>query len=413
MNMKKLFVLTTILAGTMLFAGGFRVSLQGVKQLAMAHTSAHAEDASVAFFNPAGISFIPNKLSIAAGGFGINSEVEYQNLSTLESYKTNNPMGTPIYAAIAYKVLDEVSLGFSFSTPYGSTIEWPSDWAGKEIVQKIELKAFYFEPMISFKLAPWASVGGSYIYATGVVDWTKNLTTYSGTLNIKDDKASGSGFGIGFYFQPDDNWDISIAYRSPVDMKADKGVATFNVSKSLYPLIGLDENGQDNFKATLPLVDEYTIGVTYKITPKWLVSGDFNYSGWDQYNVLKLDFENAPAGNQPTDPTVLVTPKNWKSTQTWRVGTQYMLTDKLAGRLGYYHDETPYEDKDFSAESPSFEANVITAGLGYKWKSFGIDFAGAYNFQTPRNVSNGYYNFYGQAKAKAYYFGLGLSYNAF
>lgn len=411
--MKKIVVSTALLAASLVYAGGFRVSLQGVKQLAMAHTSAHAEDASVAFFNPAGISFIPNKLSVAAGGFGINAEVEYQNLQTLESYKTDNPMGTPVYFAAAYKVLDNVSLGFSFATPYGSTVKWPTNWAGKEIVQEIELKALYFQPMVSFKLADWVSLGGSFIYAKGTVDWTKAVTQLGGTLNIKDDEASGKGFGLGFYFRPTDKLDVSIAYRSPVDMKADKGVATFNISPSLYPLVGLNSSGQDNFKAVLPLVDEYTIGATYKVTPKWQVSGDFNYSGWDQYYALTLDFEKAPIGNQASDPTVLITPKNWKSTKTWRVGTQYMFTDALAGRLGYYHDESPYADSDFSSESPSFEANVITGGIGYKWKGLGIDFSGAYNFQTPRDVKNTYYNFYGQAKAKAYYFGLGLSYNAF
>lgn len=412
--MKKIVVSTALLAGVLAYAGGFRVSLQGVKQLAMAHTSAHAEDASVAFFNPAGISFIPNKLSVAAGGFGVKANVTYQNPTTLESYSTENPMGTPLYAAIAYKVLDNVSVGFSFTTPYGSTIEWPANWAGKEIVQKIELKAFYFQPMVSFKLAPWVSLGGSFIYAKGVVDWTKTVTQFGGTMNIKDDKASGKGFGLGFYFKPDEKWDISIAYRSPIDMKADAGVATFNVSSSLFSSIGLNGNGQDNFKAVLPLVDEYTIGVTYKVTPKWSVSGDFNYSGWDQYNQLTLDFENAPiATNNPSDPTVLTTPKNWKSTQTWRVGTQYMITENFAGRLGYYHDQTPYTDENFSAESPSFTANVITGGVGYKWKGLGIDLSGAYNFQTPRDVKNSYYNFNGQAKAKAFYFGLGLSYNAF
>src|SRR5690606_8656650 len=175
-------------------------------------------------------------------------------------------------------------------------------------------------PMVSFKLAPWMSVGGSFIYAKGTVDWTKSLTQFDGTLNIKDDEASGTGFGLGFYFRPSDKLDVSIAYRSPVDMNADAGVATFDVSPSLFPLIGIDGNGQDNFTAMLPLVDEYTIGATYKITPKWQVSGDFNYSGWAQYNSLTLDFENAPIGNQASDPTKLVTPKNWKSTQTWRVG---------------------------------------------------------------------------------------------
>ncbi|MBU8883740.1 outer membrane protein transport protein [Kaistella sp. DKR-2] len=411
--MKKIVVSTALLAGILAHAGGFRVSLQGVKQLAMAHTSAHAEDASVAFFNPAGISFIPNKLSVAAGGFGINSEITYQNASTLESYSTDNPMGTPIYAAIAYKVLDDVSVGFSFATPFGSTVQWPTDWAGREIVQKIELKAFYFQPMVSFKLAPWVSLGGSFIYAKGSVDWTKSVTQLGGTLNIKDDQASGKGFGFGFYFKPNDKLDVSIAYRSPVDMKADDGVATFNISSALFPALNLDANGQDKFKAILPLVDEYTIGLTYKVTPKWQVSGDFNYSGWDRYDHLTLDFEKAPVGNQPNDPTVLVSPKNFHSTQTWRVGTQYMVTDSFAARLGYYYDESPYEDKDFIPETPSFNANVITGGIGYKWKGLGVDLSGAYNFQTPRNVDNSYNNFYGQAKAKAYYFGLGLSYNAF
>ena len=412
--MKKIILTTALLAGFLAQAGGFRVSLQGVKQLAMAHTSAHAEDASVAFFNPAGISFIPAKLSVAAGGFGAKSHVTYQNLSTLTSYETNSPIGTPIYAAVAYKVLDNVSLGFSFSTPFGSTIEWPSDWAGKEIVQRLELKSFYFQPMVSFKLAPWASVGGSYIYAKGTVNWDKAVTQLGGKLNLKDEKASGSGFGLGFYFQPNDKLDVSIAYRSPIDMEAKKGVVSFDVSSALYPALGLDASGKDAFTATLPLVDEYTIGVTYKVTPKWLISGDFNYSGWDQYNRLKLDFANAPIGNQPDDPTVLVSPKNFKSTQTWRIGTQYQINDMIAARAGYYYDQSPYSDENFQAETPSFDSNVITAGLGFKFaKSFGVDVAGGLALQKSRKVNNAYSDFYGQAKAKAYYFGLGLSYNAF
>jgi long-chain fatty acid transport protein len=44
----------------------------------------------------------------------------FQNPSTLQSYKTDNPISTPIYAAVTYKVLENVSVGFSFTTPYGS-----------------------------------------------------------------------------------------------------------------------------------------------------------------------------------------------------------------------------------------------------------------------------------------------------
>ena len=413
--MKRILITTALLAGVFSYAGGFRVSLQGVKQLAMAHTSAHTEDASVAFFNPAGISFIPNKLSVAVGGFGAITEVEYQSLETLQSYKTENPLGTPLYAAIAYKVTNNVSVGLSVTTPFGTTVKWADDWTGREIVQKMELKSFYFQPMVSYKFNDWASIGVSYIYAKGIVDWDKAVTNLGGTLNINDEKATGSGFGVGFYLKPSSNLDLSIAYRSPVIMKADNGVATFTgvpAAVLTSPQLNVGADGQDAFTAELPLVDEYTIGLTYKITPKWLVSADFNYHGWERYSKLTLDFENAQVGNQ-ADKTVLVSPKNFKNAKTFRIGTQYMLTDKLAGRLGYYFDESPYEDNYFIPETPSFDASVVTAGLGYKFGKLGVDLAAALSFPEARKVNNDYLSFRGQAKAKAMYLGLGFTYNAF
>jgi len=125
-----------------------------------------------------------------------------------------------------------------------------------------------------------------------------------------------------------------------------------------------------------------------------------------------LDFANAPVGNQ-ADPTILVAPKNFKNTKTFRVGTQYMVTDMIAARLGWYYDESPYSDENFIPETPSFDSYVVTAGLGFKFNKLGVDLAGGYAMPQSRNVNNSYNSFYGQAKAKAFYFGLGLSYNAF
>ncbi|MET3536621.1 OmpP1/FadL family transporter [Chryseobacterium limigenitum] len=411
--MKKILVSTALLAGVLSYAGGFRVSLQGVKQLAMAHTSAHAEDASVAFFNPAGMSFIPSRLSISVGAFAAGNKVTFQNTNTLQSTETDNPIGTPLYAAIAYRPIDKLSVGFSFSTPFGSTIKYPSDWEGKEMVQKLELKAFYFQPMISYKFNDWFAFGASYIYARGDVKWDKAITQFGGELNL-DSKASGHGYGFGFYFRPDPKLDVSVAYRSPVDMKAKEGKATFSFpTASIYPLLGLDVSGKDSFSATLPLVEEYTIGLTYKITPKWLVSADFNYHGWERYSKLTLDFGSAPVGNQPSDPTVSVSPKNFHNTKTFRLGTQYAFTDKIFGRLGAYYDESPYTDENFIPETPSYNTYVVTGGVGFKLKQFGVDVSGGYAMPQARDVKNSLLGFYGQSTATAFYVGLGLSYNPF
>lgn len=411
--MKKILVSTALLAGVLSYAGGFRVSLQGVKQLAMAHTSAHAEDASVTFFNPAGMSFIPSKLSIVAGGFGASNKVTFQNTNTLQSTETDNPIGTPIYAAIAYRPIEKLSVGFSFSTPFGSTIEWPSDWEGKEMVQRLELKSFYFQPMVSYKFNDWLAFGASYIYAKGSVNWDKAVTQFGGQVNL-DSEASGHGYGFGFYFRPDPKLDVSVAYRSPVDMKAKDGTATFKFpTNSIYPLLGLDTSGKDGFTATLPLVEEYTIGLTYKVTPKWLVSADFNYHGWSRYTQLTLDFANAPLASGQPDPTIVVSPKNFRNSKTFRLGTQYAFTDMIYGRLGAYYDESPYSDEHFIPETPSFNTYVVTGGVGFKLKQFGVDVAGGYAMPQARNVNNKNLGFYGQAKATAFYLGLGLSYNPF
>ncbi|MET0572303.1 MAG: outer membrane protein transport protein [Pedobacter agri] len=412
--MKKILVSTALLAGVLSYAGGFRVSLQGVKQLAMAHTSAHAEDASVTFFNPAGMSFIPSKLSVVAGGFGASSKVTFQNFNTLQSAETDNPIGTPFYAAITYRPIEKLTVGLSVTTPFGSTITWPENWEGKELVQKIELKSFYFQPMVSIKLAPWVSFGASYIYARGKVDWDKAVTQFDGKVNINDEKASGHGYGFGFYFRPDPKLDVSIAYRSAIDMKAKTGTATFQFpSQSVYNQLKLNAAGQDGFSATVPLVEEYTIGLTYKVTPKWQISADFNYHGWERYSKLTLDFENAPIGNNPSDPTILTNPKNFKNAKTFRLGTQYAFTNMIYGRLGAYYDEAPYTTDNFIPETPSYDAYVVTGGVGFKLKQFGIDVAGGYAMPQYRKVNNVNIGLNGQSKARAFYFGLGFSYNPF
>ena len=58
--MRKLLSLTLLaLAGSTAFAGGYRVSIQGQKQLAMGHTGvAVVNSAEVAFFNPAGMVYL-------------------------------------------------------------------------------------------------------------------------------------------------------------------------------------------------------------------------------------------------------------------------------------------------------------------------------------------------------------------
>ncbi|MES2486326.1 MAG: transporter, partial [Bacteroidota bacterium] len=78
--MRKLLSLTLALTAASAFAGGYRVSLQGQKQLAMGHTGvAVVNSAEVLFFNPAGAAFLKDKFNFSVGGNALFARTAFQN----------------------------------------------------------------------------------------------------------------------------------------------------------------------------------------------------------------------------------------------------------------------------------------------------------------------------------------------
>src|SRR5690554_5024659 len=101
--MKKLATLSLLLLGSYsVFAGGYRVSLQGQKQLAMGHTGvAVVNNAEVLFFNPAGMSFLENRFNASIGGSYLLSHTKFQNVTNNWQAETENT-GTPFHAYLSY-----------------------------------------------------------------------------------------------------------------------------------------------------------------------------------------------------------------------------------------------------------------------------------------------------------------------
>lgn len=408
--MRKIYLIILLLMlGTTTFAGGYRVALQGVRQASMGLTSVmHARDASIAFFNPAGLAFVESKVSLAAGGFGIINNVKWQNPSTLESAETDSPLGTPIYFAASYRPIKDLTLGLSFTTPFGSTVKWPSDWAGKANITEIELKSYFIQPTVAVKFSEWFSAGAGFIYALGSVN-LQRTTTVAGNdmaLEIDDTDAHGLGFNIGAYFRPSEKVNIGLAYRSKVDMKANYGdVMWSNVPTALGSTMPFSAN---EFSAQLPLASEFLAGFSYQATPKWMLAGEVSVHGWSAYKRLDIKLNNTS-----TDETYdSKATKNFIDRAVWKFGTEYQATDMLAVRLGYYFDQSPSPAEYWSPETPSTNLHAFTGGLGFKFgQGFYLDAYGQYSMGVERYVDNLETGFKGDVNSSAFIFGLGLSYN--
>jgi long-chain fatty acid transport protein len=380
----------------------------------MGHTGvAVVNNAELAFFNPAGLVYLENKINVAAGASAVFSNVKYQNSEFGISSETDSPVGTPFYAYGSYRVNDWLTLGLAAYTPYGSSVEWPTDWAGSHLVNNIDLQAIYIQALASVKISDKLSVGGGPIYVNGSVNFNRNLnrtlTDLNGNRsNVTVDASGVSAFGwsASAMYNATEDLRFGINYRSEIMVEAEGGDATFqNVPNS--PLTPFQDT---QFDAALPMPAELSVGLSYELLDKWLFAFDYNMTYWDVYESLDIDFANAtPDSNNP---------RNYKNSSSYRFGLQYFANETVTLRVGYYFDESPVQSGYFAPETPRNDAHGFTGGLSLHVSDrFSIDAAFLYNRYEEVDESYNYYTengetvpFEGTYKTSAFIPGLGVTY---
>ena len=416
--MRKLFSLSLLtLATASMFAGGYRVSIQGQKQLAMGHTGvAVVNSAEVAFFNPAGMSFLDKKFNLSVGGNALMAKTRFQSSKFNQTAATDN-MGTPFSIYATYKISEWVSAGLAIYTPYGSSVAWDQDWAGAHLVNNIDLTAIFIQPTISFRVGDVFSIGGGPILVQGSVNFNRNLTPNpllssngSGTDVTLDAKGiTASGYNVGMMFRLSKKITLGMDYRSEIIMKARGGSADFED----VPTIAAGSFTDTYFSADLPLPAEFTTGISYKASDKWLFAFDYNYTKWSVYKSLDVDFDSA----LPTS----VNPRNYKDVSAYRFGAQYKASEKLTVRGGYYIDESPVQKGYFAPETPRNDSVGYTGGFTYQLNSkLGIDMSflylhfdevnNSYDYFDDPTTNTGTSSFGGTYKSSVFSPGIGITY---
>ncbi|QED38053.1 transporter [Antarcticibacterium arcticum] len=414
--MRKILLLTLMtLATAVTYAGGYRVSLQGQRALAMGHTGvAVVNSAELGFFNPSGLVYLENRLNVSAGVSAVFSDVVYQNEQFGDISRADSPVGTPFYLYASYKMNDWLSLGLSVYTPYGSTVVWEDDWVGSHLVNNMDLQAIYIQPVASIKLSEYFSIGGGPIYVTGGVNFNRNLnrtlTDIDGNRsNVTVDATGVSAWGWSgsMMFSPSDKFRIGFNYRSEIILEAEDGDATFsNVPNS--PLTPFQNT---TFNAALPLPAEVSVGLSYQFHEKWLFAFDINQTLWSVYDSLDIDFANPAIPDSQND-------RNYKDASIYRFGIQYDASSLFTLRAGYYYDESPVQEGYFAPETPRNDSQGFTGGLSLNLSDkFAVDASFLFIRFAETNASYDYYfengvavPFGGTYKSSAFVPGLGVTY---
>ena len=409
--MKKLllaFVFTLFMASVTI-AGGFQINLQGQKQTGMGHAGTGlCMDNATILFNPGAMSFLDSLRGFTLGASFIMPRTTY-----LEPYPgtyTSNiekNTGTPItlYAVYKFKKTAKWNVGLGVYNPFGSKVQWPDDWKGQFLIREIDLKTFFIQPTVSYKLNDKIGLGVGFVYATGSFALRKGvpiqdtLGNYGeGTL---DGKASGYGFNAGIYFKANEKLSIGFDYRSQVNVSVDGGSAEFTVPSSVSNYFPTT-----TFSTGLSLPQVATLGVGYKFNSKLTMALDVNFIGWKSYDSLIIDF--ADNTDKLKD---IHSAREYQNSYIFRLGAQYELNEKWSARLGAYYDMSPVKAGYLTPETPDADKIGITAGATFKvTKKIFVDASLLYIEGLKRTDTNLETQFGGTYKSKAVVPGIAISY---
>ena len=455
--MKKIIVVAGLLL-TMGFhasAEGYQVNLQSTKQAGMAHVGAALKlGAESMHFNPAGLSFMKENISLSAGASAVFTDLEYSK----DGYKHNsdNPIGTPFYLYAGFKIYDNLAAGVSVNTPYGSSIDWGLNWAGSRLVQDITLKSFSIQPTISYRPFDKLSLGAGLMFMYGNFSLSRALIpagdleslrpfaaavpSLGQTLdNFKDiDAASATlsgdagvkiGFNVGAMYDITDKITVGVSYRSKVTMRVPEGHAEMNYANetelkqliaTVNPLlIAYKKNpivipplDKGTFSAELPLPSNLNVAVSFKATDRLLLSGEVQFVGWSAYKALNVQFSQEVLNGYSIN-----APKNYENTRIYRLGGQFAATERLDLRLGAYLDESPVPGEFLNPETPSMNKMGLSTGLSFRpLERLSVDLAFTYVTGFGRDGSYPYVSndqvkaFGGHYDVKAFNPSFGISY---
>jgi len=336
-------------------AAGFALIEQNASGLgnAYAGAAAVAEDASTIFFNPAGMTRLPDRQIVVVGHL-IKPKMEFSGTVTPGAIGGGQGGDAGSWSFVpnayfAYRLTPKVHLGIGLNSPFGLKTEYDPGWIGRYQAIKSELKTVNINPSVAYKISDTLSVGAGLNIQRIEAELT-NLTAV-GLAKVQGDDY-GWGVNLGALWQIEPNTRLGLSYRSAIDYKLE-GDAGFSGMPAL--------NGDITAKLTTP--DSASLSVFHKLSQKWDVLADITWTGWSNFDKLAI--------YRTSGALLSFTPENWQDSLRYSLGATWRMSDKLSLRGGVAYDEAPVSDAYRTPRIPDGARTWIAVGGQYRFSTQG------------------------------------------
>jgi long-chain fatty acid transport protein len=408
---------TVVSAGA--FASGYQFGSQSVSAQGTAFANgAEAADASVLFYNPAGMSHLKGT-NLSAGVTLLMPHSEFTNNGSTnvlhQSTGTNNggDFAPSMVAApsfyLTHEINDRLSAGIGVFVPYGAKLDYDSNWAGRYSLQNVSLQTIDINPSISYKLSDKHSIGFgiSAQYMDGKLNQAADTKSgaYIATLARTGSPATaaavasgvngdgqgrvsvnswGFGWNVGYMYDLSDATRFGLAYRSSVKQKLEgtwiwdfsnvSGNVPFGPGGAMIPMQAVAKAQHPSSNASLDVDTPETVSanVFHQLNDKIALMGDVTWTRNSRLQEIRIKQDN---GNGD-----LVMHQNWRDTYRFSVGMNYKFSDAFLLRTGIAFDQSPVPDaQNRHPALPDSDRTLFSLGGNYKLnKNSSIDVAYTY-----------------------------------
>lgn len=392
-------VLSLATLPSLAFSAGYALNEQSASAMGMANAGAAAnpENATILFFNPAGLTHL-DKTQVSGGVAFINVDTSFKGSAT-------NTIGQPVDGSmggdfvdlavvpnlyVSTPINDKWAAGIGVFAPFGTAGNYNDDFVGRFFADETELKAIAVQPTIAYKVNDQWSVGLGLdvIHAEGTLTKFQDYSALSlpptsiptpfikeGHFDVSgDDTAMGWNFGI--MYQPTADTTVGFNYKSKVEIELEGNASITNVpvATGSNPPISYQTFTE---KAVVPLTlpESATLSLKQQINTEWAFYAGATWTRWSQFENLDI-ISGEAAGVGPVSALagpkygqagmIGHVPEQWENTWAFSVGTSYAYTSNFMVKAGYAYDESPIQKEFRTARVPATDRNWFTVGAQYK-----------------------------------------------
>lgn len=357
--------------------------------------AAQASDASIAWYNPAGITRIKHHELVLAGNsimtdFKYVGTVDVNLLDVGPKPITAQGGNYSLVPALHYvaPINDKIGVGLSIDVPFGLKTDYGRSTILRYAATLTSVNVVDISPSVGFQVTDKASVGVGFDIQKMNAELDEIGTVFSTDYDTEStNRANDTGYGFhaGVLYQFTPNARLGLSYHSQVVHHLSGS------SKFIGPVADLLNGGpletsRSTVNMTLPA---YTALSFYdRIHPQVAVMASAIYTQWNIFRNLILNNVAGVVEGEPSTNIVVVMPEYYRNTWNFSVGADYYVTDKitLKGAIGY--DETPVQNAYRNVQLPDNNRYVIALGGHYQAsKAVGLDLGWIHLFISQARVN--------------------------